>query len=388
MTRLAIITTHPIQYNAPWFKLLNERGIVCPKVFYTWGEASVQNKYDPGFKKVIEWDIPLLEGYDFSLVKNIAADPGSHHFNGIDNPTLMKEIINWKPDAILIFGWKFKSHLKVLRQFKGKIKILFRGDSNLLDEQPGFTFKKLLRRAFLIWVYRHVDKALYTGTANRAYYLAHGLKDEQLLLAPHAIDNRRFMDDINNRQRSELGISAKAIVFIFAGKFEVKKNLGLLLDAFIKLPGCNAHLLLVGNGELEVQLKLKTSLQLPDIKARIHFLPFQNQQQMPGVYRLGDVVVLPSQGPAETWGLTVNEAMACAKAVLVSDKCGCAADLVKTGVNGYVFKSNDSGDLFNKMNILLANELQIISMGKQSFQLIQQWMFEHICIAVEKCVND
>ncbi len=89
MKRLAIITTHPIQYNAPLFKLLSKRNNISIKVFYTWGEAVLQKKYDPGFGKTIEWDIPLLEGYEYTFVENTAKKPGSHHFSGIDNPRLI-----------------------------------------------------------------------------------------------------------------------------------------------------------------------------------------------------------------------------------------------------------------------------------------------------------
>ena len=123
MKRLAIITTHPIQYNAPWIKLLNERGYIGVKVFYTWGEEGFKKKYDPGFQQTIEWDIPLLDGYDFTVVKNISKKPGSHHFNGIDNPGIINEITQWDPAAILVIGWCFKSHLKLMRHFKGKKKI-------------------------------------------------------------------------------------------------------------------------------------------------------------------------------------------------------------------------------------------------------------------------
>jgi hypothetical protein len=81
--RLAIITTHPIQYYAPLFKQLAQE--VQLKVFYSWGAHSVA-KNDPGFGKTIEWDIPLLDGYQYAFENNVAKDPGSHHFRGIINP--------------------------------------------------------------------------------------------------------------------------------------------------------------------------------------------------------------------------------------------------------------------------------------------------------------
>ena len=72
MKRLAIVTTHPIQYNAPLFKLIQERGNIQIKVFYTWGKTALKNKFDPGFGKYISWDIPLLDGYEYSFEKNIS----------------------------------------------------------------------------------------------------------------------------------------------------------------------------------------------------------------------------------------------------------------------------------------------------------------------------
>ena len=127
MEKLAIITTHPIQYNAPLFKLLTERNKIAVKVFYTWGETVLTDKYDPGFGKIIKWDIPLLAGYEYSFVKNIAAKPGSHHFRGVDNPTLNEEVKAWGADAILVYGWSFKSHLSSMRYFYKKIPVFFSG---------------------------------------------------------------------------------------------------------------------------------------------------------------------------------------------------------------------------------------------------------------------
>src|SRR3954470_24455785 len=136
MTRLAIVTTHPVQYYAPVFKMLSSQLNLDVKVFYTWGKGSLK-KYDPGFCKEIEWDIPLLEGYEHSFLKNTSADAGSHHFKGIINPDAIKVIDKFAPDALLLYGWAYQSHLKILRHFHKNIPVYFRGDSTLTDEQPG-----------------------------------------------------------------------------------------------------------------------------------------------------------------------------------------------------------------------------------------------------------
>ncbi|RZL36908.1 MAG: glycosyltransferase family 1 protein, partial [Pedobacter sp.] len=188
MKKLAIIITHPVQYYVPLFQLLAQR---CElKVFYTWGMAGVQPKHDPGFGKVIAWDLPLLAGYDYELLENISTDPGSHHGKGIMNPDIISKIRTFSADAILIYGYIYQSHFKVMRHFKGKIPIWFRGDSTLLDDTT--SLKAIAKKLYLKWVYNHVDKAFYVGTNNKAYFKKYGLREQQLVFAPHAIDNERF----------------------------------------------------------------------------------------------------------------------------------------------------------------------------------------------------
>jgi len=387
--RLLILSSHPIQYNAPLFKLLATRGDIKIKVFYTWGQSK-EKIFDPGFGKVREWDVPLLDGYDHEFIENTSVAPGSDHFKGIVNPGLIEKIEAYDPDAILIFGWSFQSHLKVMRYFKGKKQILFRGDSTLLDESKGLSFKKIIRNIFLTWVYHFVDKVLYVGTANKKYFLKYGLENKQLIFAPHAIDNDRFSQasainkETVKKYKEEIKIPENTIVFVFAGKLEPKKNPQILIDAFIKLNDVKTHLVLVGNGVLEDQLKMEVACQIESLKSRIHFLPFQNQTSMPVIYCMADVFCLPSRGPGETWGLAVNEAMACGLPILISDKCGCAIDLVANGENGYIFNAENEYDLLDKLKLFSSiSNVELSKMGDCSRKKIEKFSFEEICIAVE-----
>ena len=382
MKKLAIISTHPIQYNAPWFKLLAAKPKVDLKVFYTWSQAQERVK-DKTFGRDIQWDIPLLEGYDYEFVENVSKNAGSHHFFGIDNPALITRIKAFDPDAILVFGWNFKSHLKVLRHFKGQVPLWFRGDSTLLDEVPGF--KTFLRRFVLRWVYRYVDKAFYVGTANKAYFMAHGLRPHQLVYAPHAIDNDRFGDEANQHYferakawRKELGFFEKDIVVLFAGKFESKKQPDLLIRALIAAnkDRCDTlKLVLVGQGPLEADLKL-----LAKPYDFITFIPFVNQSEMPIVYRLADVYCLPSKGPNETWGLAVNEAMASGRPVIVSDKVGCAIDMVNNNT-GFVFKHDDVTALVDILRQLHQHDLNVMAMHAKVH--VKAWSFNALVGAIK-----
>ena len=109
--RLAVVTTHPIQYYAPLFRLLAKDPDIELKVFYTWSQSALGAKYDRDFGKMIEWDIPLLDGYPYEFVENLAKDPGVHHFNGIVNPDLNKLILVMETFIPVNLGWNFRSHL-------------------------------------------------------------------------------------------------------------------------------------------------------------------------------------------------------------------------------------------------------------------------------------
>ena len=165
---------------------------------------------------------------------------------------------------------------------------------------------------------------------------------------------------------------------MFVGKFEIKKQPLLLVKIAKQIP--DAKFLFVGQGELETQMKQEAG-------SNVYFLPFQNQTQMPVIYLVGDVFVLPSQYN-ETWGLVVNEAMACSRAIVVSDKVGCAVDLIEREKNGYIFTSGDELSLRKILEQIADNKEKSIQMGNFSNQKIQTWSFESICTAIEKELNE
>jgi glycosyltransferase involved in cell wall biosynthesis len=382
MKKLAIIASHPVQYNAPWFRLLEMSGKIRVKVFYTWSQVQQGPKFDPGFGKVVEWDIPLLEGYEYTFVKNTSNSPGTHHFNGIVNPSLIKDIEAWLPDAVLVIGWSFHSHLKCIRFFHKKKLLLFRGDSTLLNNRPGL--KSLLRKISLKWVYSHIDYALYVGTHNRNYYLEYGLKERQLVYAPHAIDNDRFanfsvIDKRKSAQwRFDLGIDEEDFVVLFVGKLEPVKNPVYILELARHFQDKQVKFVFVGGGILESELKLKAGEN-----KRIIFIDFQNQTRMPMVYRLGNVFILPSA--SETWGLAINEAMACGLPVIASSKVGASIDLIKQN-NGIIFKPGDINATINYIKRMLDNVDEYQQQCAASRLIIKDYCFSRIVESIEQVV--
>jgi glycosyltransferase involved in cell wall biosynthesis len=383
MKRLAILTTHPIQYNAPLFQLLAKRKNIAIKVFYTWGQSK-DEVFDARFGMKRSWDIPLLDGYEYEFIPNTSKHPDSNRFWGIINPGLLKKIQAFEPDAVLVYRWSVFSHFKIMQQVAGTTKLFFRGDSHLQGKQKGF--KAFFKKQVLKFVFRKVDKAFYVGTYNKKYYLKAGLIEDQLTAAPHAVDNNRFKDDANGYEkkaadeRRRLQIPEDAVVFLYAGKFYAIKQLDLLIETFQLVRNPKARLLLVGNGEEEDALK-----QLAKKDERILFVDFKNQSDMPWVYRLGDVIVLPSK--TETWGLSVNEAMACGRAAIVSDGCGCAPELIIEGETGFIFKTGDRDELLKRLQQFPDNKVAS-KMGDNAFIHIKKFSLNQIAEAIEEAVID
>jgi glycosyltransferase involved in cell wall biosynthesis len=385
-TRLAIITTHPIQYYAPVFRALTRSDRVHPRVFFTWSQSAAGPIFDPGFGTSYEWDVPLLDGYESEFVPNVAANPGLTHFDGVVTPELTERIASWRADAVLVFGWNLRSHLAALRYFKSRLPVFFRGDSTLLDASS--SARAVARRLFLTWIYRHVDVAISVGQNNRDYFHWCGLPQSRIKFAPHSIDNDRFADPSHRESqradglRKEMGIREDEILYLYAGKLIDKKDPILLLDAFSSMSR-PAHLAFFGGGELEAELRRRAR-----DKPNIHFRPFQNQSAMPGVYRLGDVFVLPSKGPGETWGLAINEAMASARAVIAGSRVGAARDLVMPGTNGWVFESGSAEALTRTLRESFdAGKNKLNVMGRAGLDAIQAWSPQATAAAIAEAVS-
>jgi glycosyltransferase involved in cell wall biosynthesis len=346
-TRLAMIVSHPIQYYVPLYRRLLQREHLELKVFFTWHANPSQ--YDPGFRRDVSWDIPLTSGYDYEVLSNVARHPGSDHFWGIRNPELVRRILNWKPDAVHITGYAYASHLNAMRTFCRKgVPVLFRGDSHLLNRKSGL--RSSLRRRVLNQIYKWPSLCLYVGKHNHDYFRDAGVPESRLTYCPHSIEVKRFAEPNQELEkkaedwRRKLDIPEETRTLLFAAKFQWEKRPIELMKAVSQMN--DVVLIMVGNGEFESDVKAFAAKS----PQRFRIVPFQNQSLMPVVYRLGDVFVLPSI--SETWGLGVVEALACGRRVLISDRVGCAPDVVTSNEIGSVFKSFESFDFERKLRSL------------------------------------
>ena len=351
--RVAVVLSHPTQYYSPWFRWLASRTELDLRVFYLW-DFGTSVRRDPLFQTAFKWDVDLLTGYASEFVPNLSRDPGTHHFSGLRNPALPARLEAWKPDAMLLYGYRSMSQVRAIAWARRRrVPIIFRGDSHLLGRPvPGWSRALPLR-----WLFRRFAAFAYVGRANRGYFEAFGVPKEKLFFSPHSVDDRLFdPSDARNRTgvtalRRELALPNGTKVVLFAGKMIASKQPRELLKAFMDLKIPNAALVFVGEGAEKQDLEAMAGGAKP---GTVVFLPFANQTEMPARYLLADLFVLPSRGAYETWGLAVNEAMHMGVPCLVSDRVGCQEDLVAPGETGWVFRSDSPADLSRQLAAALA----------------------------------
>ncbi len=351
--RLAVVLSHPNQYYSPWFRWIAARPELNLRVFYLW-EAGVTAQPDPEFGTTVKWDVDLLGGYAHEFVPNAARRPGADRFGGMVNPRVTSRLAAFRPEAVLIFGYAYATHLLVIAwaRLRGT-PLLFRGDSHLI----GRGTPPLRTRLPLRLLYAQFAAILPVGAANRDYFLTFGVAARRLFHAPHAVDAAHYDPAREDHRaaavalRKHLGLEADIRVVLFAGKLIPAKQPRALLAAFVAARSPRSALVFVGEGEEKAAL-LALAAEHP--AARIHFLPFANQSEMPARYLLADLFVLPSRGLYETWGLAVNEAMHLGVPCLVSDRVGCQRDLVTDGETGWVFPAEQPAALTARLAEALA----------------------------------
>lgn len=364
--RVAFVTSHPIQYQVPIFRHLAERSDIDFHVMFAQIPEAAQQ--GDGFGVSFTWDVPLLEGYSFEVLENVSAKPSVTEFAGCDTPAIADRLRDF--DAVIVNGWVVKTCLQALRACRLRgIPCIVRGEANHL--RPRAWWKRLLQRQLV----RQFSAFLYIGSANRDFYKSYGVRDEQLFPARYCIENERFLSasqdsSRRDRARHSWGIPDVAITFLYCGKFIDKKHPLELLQAFadVAQPMQNVHLLMVGDGELRHEAEtLAAKLQLP-----VTFAGFLNQSEIVDAYLAADCLVLPSDH-GETWGLVVNEAMACGLPAIVSDQAGCSRDLIEEGATGFTFPFGDWPKLVDRMKQAASVPHRLVEMGKNAQELIRDY---------------
>jgi glycosyltransferase involved in cell wall biosynthesis len=375
--RIAYLVSHPIQYQAPLFRLLAKRPDVEFKAFFL-HSTSTKEHFDKGFGQAIAWDVPLLEGYDHETLPSA----GPHgKYRDFMHTGLAERLREGRFDVLWVHGWAHVTNLRAMGLAKRLgIKVLIRGESNLLGE-PTQGIRPFAKKRFLNWLFRRVDGYLYIGSLNREFYRHYGVPEDRLFPVPYSVDNAFFRQRVEQARggrealRASLGLAPGRPVILFTGKLLPHKGPMDLLRAYIGLsPDGRAeplpYLLFAGSGMERESLEQKVR---ETGWSSVKFLGFQNQTELPRIFDLCDLFVMPSH--AEPWGLVVNEVMNAGKPVIASTAVGCARDLIAEGENGWSFPAGDVNELQRVLRMAFARPEMLPAMGQRSLERISRWGF-------------
>ncbi|MCM2353312.1 MAG: glycosyltransferase family 4 protein [Pseudobdellovibrio sp.] len=371
--RLAWLSTHPIQYQAPLLKLIAENPEIDLKALF-FSDFSSREFIDPEFGKKIQWDTPLLNGYKYEFLKGNGDKTTAVSFLNPRVTNLSEKLNKDNFDAVLIQGWQNLYMVKaaIIAKMKG-LKVLLRCEAtDYVDASTGL--KRMIRELVIKILFSVTDHFMAIGSNNREFYLKRGVPAEKIGSMPYCVDNYFFQNnsanvDINETKK-KYNLDTTTPVLIYSGKLIKRKYADLLVNAYANIKGEKPYLLIVGDGELMPELKKTVAEKNLD---RVKLLGFRNQKELTQLYKISDIFVLPAIN--ETWGLVVNEAMNLGCAIITTDRVGSGRDLVKNDVNGLVIPAQNEQALTEAMEKCLKNH-NYEAMGKQSLEIINHWGFK------------
>lgn len=379
--KVGMLAASPVPYQIPLYRAI----AADPRLDFTaiFASSAGVRPERLGFSEPIAWDIDALKGYRSIFLRR--ADQA-----GVDSASMLRHrdidvittLLRCNFEVLWCHGYSSLTHLlAIATQIARRRPLLIRDDQTLLHPRP--RLKKLLKAVLLPAILKR-SFALYVGIENKRWFESYGVPLAREFHVPWCVDNSFFRKDATalmprrSELRQEFGIRAHAgPVILSVCRLIPKKQPLFLLEAFRRVRERErCSLLLVGSGELEGEIRREIALRdIPDVI----LAGFLNQSEVGRAYAVADVFALPSK-MHETWGLVVNEAMNFHLPLVVTNKVGCAPDLVQEGVNGFVVSADDPRELAERLEALVASRKLRADFGAVSLKIVSRFTYP---VAVE-----
>jgi glycosyltransferase involved in cell wall biosynthesis len=291
------------------------------------------------------------------------------------------------PQVVAISGWDETASLIALQWcLESKTPTIMMSDSQEHDE-PRVWWKEYIKRRIV----RLTSAGFVAGTSHYAYLKSLGMVSEMIVKGCDVVDNNYFEQGAIKARQDHVSLrkqySLPENYFLVSARFVPKKNILRILMAYSnylqyagKIPW---KLILLGDGLLKAEITdLRDELGLSENVLLPGFIQYNC---LPVYYGLAGAFILAST--TEQWGLVVNEAMASSLPVIVSNRCGCAPDLVKHGYNGFLFDPYDVNSLSLHLKYIAGDECKRDLLGNNSLKIIRDWdlnlFARNLCQAAE-----
>jgi len=359
--RLAILTEIISPYRIPVFNALARHVEVDLHVIFL-------AETDPELR---QWQVPKEEiEFSYQVLPSWRRRVG--RYNALVNWGVGSALAKAAPDVILCGGYNYVASWQALFWARvHKVPFFLWSESNVQDLRRGHALVEFLKGEFL----RKCSGFVVPGRSALEYLRVHKVEEDAVFVAPNAVDNDFFAGAAavarQNAATRRREFSLPERYFLFVGRLVREKGVFELLSGYAKLDESmrqQVGLVFVGDGAIRPELELRAASISPGV---IRFAGFAQREQLAIYYALAEMVILPTY--TDTWGLVVNEAMACGLPVIVSQVAGCAADLVRENWNGLLVAPRDVSSLTSAMRSLADQSHVRAAMGANSMQHISRY---------------
>lgn len=381
--RLAIAISHPIQYHAPLYAFLARDGRFDVRVFYMTDRGS-RPYYDPFAKTTVHFDNPILNGYAYDFLRTGEPEGWWSKKSELMQFALKGRLAAWKPQAVYFHGYDNPAFWPAMAWCRENgVTVLFRGENE--DVLPRPALRRAARELFLKILIPKVDAFLYIGVENKEFFLRRGIPASKLFYVPYSVDNDYFLGgvgddelrDIRERVRAKYGLPPATRVFIYTHKLRgTMRPLDAVRAFAAAAPAFHRDnaLIVCGDGELRDEAEA-VARGVP--AAKIVFAGFISQSELREHLLASDVMINPA---IEPWGCTVNEGLASGLAMISSDLVVGWPDMVRSGLNGEVYRVGDI-DALTRLIAEFGNKSddEIETMKAHSFVLARDELSFRMC---------
>jgi 1,2-diacylglycerol 3-alpha-glucosyltransferase len=291
----------------------------------------------------------------------------------------------FNPAVVVVPGWASPAAWAAMQWCtQRRVAMICLSESTSHDETPA-AWKRVLKSRLI----RLFSAALVGGQRHAENLTQLGFPSERIAFGYDAIDNDYFATNAEavraNTDEKREKLKLPTDFFLASARFVEKKNLERLLEAFARYRkgGGTWSLVLLGDGPLRPELeKQRDELGLG---AHVVMPGFRQYGELPAYYALSGAFIHASL--VEPWGLVVNEAAASGLPLLVSNRCGCAPELVREGVNGFTFDPTDVQALAAHMDKIAAPDFPCAAFAAASREIVAPWGPQRFAQGLAQAIN-
>jgi glycosyltransferase involved in cell wall biosynthesis len=373
--RLAILTEIISPYRIPLFNTLAQCAGVDLHVIFLAETDPVLRQWRV-YKDEIKFSYEVLPSWR----------PRMSGYNALFNRGVGRGLREAAPDAILCGGYNYPASWQALVWARvHNIPFLLWSESHAHESRRVRPLVEFLKDEFL----HRCTGFVVPGRLALEYLVDHKIGKNMIFTAPNAVDNNLFAACAAearknaNARRQELNLPGR--YFLFAGRLVREKGVFELLSAYAKLneqARQQVGLVFAGDGACRQELEERAASISPGV---VTFAGFAHREQLATYYALAEMLVLPTY--SDTWGLVVNEAMACGLPVILSPAAGCAADLVRENWNGLLIPPKEVSPLAAAMESLAGQPDLCARMGANSLQHISHYSPEQWSLGIAEAIG-